>query len=470
MVDDAGFMSLFSGQSPDLISLAEDEARMLGSDVVEPEHLLLAFARRGRVRELLSDQSVGVAAVHAAVVGVAGVRDELVLGRLPRSRTSERVLRRAVEIAFDRGDRRPHDEHVLLALAEEERIRSILDELGLDDVRELVDEHYPPRDPPLSRQQATAELVQAALGERRREAHVPVPAFERFTIEARRSVRAAAETAALLEHRHVDPFHVLIGGLQVPDSLAARVLSPLWEQGELGSIGEAIDLAARIGPHPFHQATGIFSDVARRVVAEDALALAYRLGHEQISSGHLLLATLDSRDRTTEAMTRPHTQRLARTLMRSLPGAEQRSGDEDLAWIQFDILIRILVDGFRRILPPGWRVMGSARSDIHLNVPDSRSESDFQIRPGWIVAEGGTARHRLQHVTCWMLERLQAAVTQTTGRPWPETPDGATPRVHAQLIDDRYNPKLRLGYGDPEAPIATATGRDINLNMVVNTL
>jgi len=205
-------------------------------------------------------------------------------------------------------------------------------------------------------------------------------------------------------------------------------------------------------------------------VAEDALALAYRLGHEQISTGHLLLATLDSRDRTTEAMTRPHTQRLARSLIRSLPGAERRLGEADLAWIQFDVLTRMLVDGFRRILPPGWRVMGSARSDIHLRVPDSRSESDFQIRPGWIVAEDGTAPERLQRVTQWMLERLQAAVIATTGRPWPEAPDGATPDVHAELVDDRYNPKLRVGYGDPKSPVAAPAAHAIHLNMVISTL
>src|ERR1700761_3278430 len=78
-------MSLFGGDSPDLILLAEDEARMLGRSRVEPEHLLLAFSRRGRVRDLLGQRGVGARQVHAAVVGADGVGDELVLGRLPRS-------------------------------------------------------------------------------------------------------------------------------------------------------------------------------------------------------------------------------------------------------------------------------------------------------------------------------------------------------------------------------------------------
>ena len=377
------------------------------------------------------------------------------LGRLRRSRASEEVLLRAVAVAAERGERRPDGVHVLLALVDDGRVQAILDDLGLDDLRGLVDAQHPARGAPLSDAQARAELVKAAMAEESRPARPPVPAFERFTPDARRAVRAAAETAALLEHREVDPFHLLIGCLQVPDSFAARVLSPVWEDGELGAIGEAIDLASRYGPHPFHQATGIFSPAARQVVAEGALAVAYRFGHPQISTGHLLLAVLASQDRTTVMMTRPHTQRLARTLHRGLPGAEHEADEGALAWIQFDSLVRTLTLGFRRILPAGWTISGRARSDIHLRVPDSRSESDFQIRPGWIIAEPGPAPERLQRVTHWMLERLQAAVTHATGQPWPHSgKDEITP--YAKLIEDRYNPTLRLGYGDPQSPVSVA--------------
>ena len=393
--------------------------------------------------------------------------DELVLGRLPRSPASERVLQRAVEVAAERGARRPGSVHVLLALVEDDDVQAILGGLDLDDLVRLVDEHDPPR-AALSDEQARAELVRAAMQEQTRPTRAPVPAFERFTPDARRAVRAAAESAAVLEHREVDPFHLLIGCLQVPDSFAARVLSPIWEDGELGAVGEVIDMACRYGPHPFHQATGIFSPTARRVVAEGSLSLAYRLGHPQISTGHLLLAVLDSQDRTTTAITRPHTQRLARTLHQGLPGAEHGPDEGDLAWIQFDSLIQTLTLDFRRILPAGWTISGTARGDIHLRVPDSRSESDFQIRPGWIIAEPGPAPERLQRVAHWMLERLQAAVIDATGRPWPDIgEDRVTP--YAELIEDRYNPMLRLGYGDPRSPVAMALEHDLHLNMLIST-
>lgn len=102
-------------------------------------------------------------------------------------------------------------------------------------------------------------------------------------------------------------------------------------------------------------------------------------------------------------------------------------------------------------------------------VPDSQSESDFQIRLGWIVAEPGPAPERLQRVTHWMLERLQAAVIQATGRPWPDPPEDKAPPVYAQLIDDRYNPTLRVGYGSPPSPIATPVEHDLHLNMMLGT-
>jgi hypothetical protein len=460
-------VSLFGDNAPDLIVLAEDEARMLGRSRVEPVHLLLAFARQGRVEDLLGERGVSARVLHAAVLAGDGIGDELVLGRLPRSSASEEVLQRAVGVAAERGQRRPGSLDVLLALTGDDGVQAVLRDLDLDDLVRLVDERDPSR-ASRSDEQVRAELVRAALEDQTQPARAPVPAFERFTPDARRAIRAAAESAALLEHREVDPFHLLIGCLQVPDSFAARVLSPIWEDGELGAIGEAIDLACRYGPHPFHQATGIFSATARRVVAEGSLSVAYRLGHPQISTGHLLLAVLDSQDRTTAAITRPHTQRLARTLHRGLPGAECGVDEGALAWIQFDSLIRTLTAGFRRILPAGWTISGTARSGIHLRVPDSRSESDFQIRPGWIIAEPGPAPERLKRVAHWMLERVQAAVIDATGQPWPHSgEDRVTP--YAELIQDRYNPTLRLGYGDPQSPVVAPLEHDLHLNMMIST-
>ena len=442
---------------------------MVGCGRVEPEHVLLAFCRRGRGRDLIAQRSVHPPMLYDALVRIFGEGDEVLLGRIPRSARCLAVLDRAVVIGGQRGTTAPADLEVLLALAEDERAARVLAEAGIQDLAKLIDREHPDKRAPLDEATIRRELASAAMNDYARPLHAPVPAFERFSAEARRAVGAAAETAARLEHREVEPFHLLIGCLQVPNSLAARVLCDLWADGELGPTGEAVELARRMGPHPSHQATGRFSELARRVVAEDALAIAYRHGHPQITTGHLLLAVLDSRDPTTNRMTGPHTQRLARSVTRGLPGAEHASEpDHELDWIAFDWLMRTLLLEFRRILPAGWTIHGSSRSDIHIQVPASRSESDFQIRPGWITSQPGSGGQRLQRVTLWMLQQLQAAVSQTTEQPWPAAEDRQQPTPYAQIIPQRVNSPLRLGYGNPEAPALRVTSHDLLVHMIVH--
>lgn len=48
----------FTDQTYNLILLAQDESRMLGRGTVEPEHLLLALARRGNVEQLLAGHGI----------------------------------------------------------------------------------------------------------------------------------------------------------------------------------------------------------------------------------------------------------------------------------------------------------------------------------------------------------------------------------------------------------------------------
>ena len=355
----------------------------------------------------------------------------------------------------------------MLALAAQPDIAQLLDHLGLSDVSVVVDEHFPPRGGPVKDEMSRLQRVRTELGESHHQIHRIVPVFERFTGDARRAVRAALESASLMENREVDPFHLVIGCAQVADSFAGRALRSTFGDGELGPVDELIERAMRMGPPPFYQATGIFSDTARRVVAEDVVKWAYRAGDRQISTGHLLLAALDSQDRTTAAIAAPHTQRLARTLFRGLPGIEEGPDEGELAWIQFDFLLRILTLDFRRVLPPGWTVFGSARGSIHLAAPGAPVEPGFAIRPGWIIAELGPGPHRLIKVTRWMLERLQAAVMEATGAPWPSGPEQDLVTPYAEIVPDRFNPTLRLGYGDPQAPTLQVLQRDQLVNMIV---
>jgi Clp amino terminal domain, pathogenicity island component len=206
-------VSFFSSGADDLLRLAEDEARMLGQDRVEPEHMLSAFCRRDRGHHLIAQQSVRPRAVHAAMVRTYGQGDGLLLGRIPRSPGSRAVLERAVMIGAERGMAHPIDVEVLLALAEDKRAGRVLVGAGIQDLVGLIDHEYPATGAPVDEATLRRELLSAALAEGRQPLRVPVAAFERFTGEARRAVGAAAETAARLEHREVDPFHLLIGCL-----------------------------------------------------------------------------------------------------------------------------------------------------------------------------------------------------------------------------------------------------------------
>ena len=125
-------------------------------------------------------------------------------------------------------------------------------------------------------------------------------------------------------------------------------------------------------------------------MAERALSYAYRRGDPWIGTGHLLLATLDARDRTVDRIvgsgamgSGPVHDRLARTLMRALPGGEHPTGEVDGGGvISFDLLIRMpRQTGFANSSQRDGSCMPSGRSGgFRLRVPNSRSEEDLRDR------------------------------------------------------------------------------------------
>jgi Clp amino terminal domain, pathogenicity island component len=477
-------LDVFHPRARELIVLAEDEARMLGRPVVEPEHLLLALTRCGTVRWLFAECGVSGSDVHAAIVRASGVGDDLVLGAVPRSSATDAVLERAVDLAAERGELDPGGEHLLLALALAGcgNVRTILGELGIDDAVTLVDSASPARPPPISAEQLKQHLVRVGVRSGTWRPDPIAPMFERYTAEAQRAIRAACEAAALLEHLYVQPLHLLLGCLHVPDSLAARVLDAELAPSDMGTLGEAMERARMYGPNPAHQATGIFTARARRIVAQDAFSYAYRHDHLSIGTGHLLLATLDAEDRAIDRIvgsglmgSGPVHDRLARALTRALPGDEHPTDRVlDGEVICFDVLIRMLTAEFTRIAPPGWELHGSARSGgVRLKVPDSRSEEDFAVHLEWIVAEDGPARDRLVRATHRALQDLQAAIVEHDRRPWPGDRSSGQPErseVHAEIVGDHVNPMLRLWYGDPDKPTLEVTSTPIYLTSVIHDL
>jgi ATP-dependent Clp protease ATP-binding subunit ClpA len=312
-----GSIGWFTDQAYNAILLAQDEARMLGHPLVEPCHLLLAAARYGNVQGLLARAGITAGAIHAEVVRTIGYGSELVVGRVARSSSGDAVLARAIAAAAERGISDPSTEHLLLGVTGDERAAAVLRELGLANTTALVDAAYPDRRPALD----PSDAARRALVGRARSAPRPgpmPPVFERFTIEARGVIVDAVERARELENEYVTLDHLLLALLGSRNGLAASIGAR--HRRELDSwTAHAIELLG-VGPS---RATGIFSDTARRLLAEDVLKVAHRFGHQALGTGHLFLAVVESTDATEIALRDfVDLDRLATDIADALPGDE----------------------------------------------------------------------------------------------------------------------------------------------------
>ncbi len=277
----------FTDQACNAILLAADEARMLSHPRIDPEHLLLAAARRGNVERTLAGQRTGARAIYDAIVQIKGFGGELELAPR-RSPASEQVLRRAVTAAAARGVLGPGTEHLLIALGDHELPARILAELGVASAQVLVDadQGLPPIGPAVDH--ALLERRAAQLAARGMEPPSPgpiPPVFERFTAQARAAINAGAEYARRADDRWVEPAHLLFGVLDAEAGVAAAVRTRYgWHRPP-----------AQTAQPPAYspRATGIFTPEARRIVAEDVLIIAERLDHRALTTGHVLLAILE---------------------------------------------------------------------------------------------------------------------------------------------------------------------------------
>jgi ATP-dependent Clp protease ATP-binding subunit ClpA len=304
----------FTDQAYNLILLADDEARMMSHTAVEPEHLLLASARRGNAERLLGGEGIA-RAIHDQILQISGFGDKLKL-RPERSPASEAVLRRAVLAAADRGILGPSTEYLLLALGEQEFPARILGELGFTDIRALVDAAYPVTRPPLDDALLQRRAAQLATRGRTPPRPGPIPPiFERFTSQARDAINAGIEHARKLDAPYVEVAHLLYGILDSKTGVVATVRSRHnWD----------LPPAQFVQP-PYPRATDIFSDDARRIVAEDVLLIAERLSQRPITTGHLLIAILESPDEHTSEITNslPDVREISAAVIDAVPSDEE---------------------------------------------------------------------------------------------------------------------------------------------------
>src|SRR5262245_22154552 len=327
----------FTDQAYNAILLAADEARMLSHPWVEPEHLLLAAARYGSVESLLAGEGIDARAIHDVITAIKGFGGQLEL-RPRRSPASEQVLRRAVTAAAARGVLGPSTERLVIALGDQELTARILAGLGISSAQALVDGHYPVTRPPVAH--AIVERRAAQLGAQAAEPPSPgpiPPIFERFTAQARAAINAGIQYAREVNDLRVEPAHLLFGVLSAKSGVVATVRTRHGWHIPPGQFTPPRypGVPGRFTPDPEHenvfiwtqppylQATDIFSPGARRIVAEDVLIVAERLGHRALTTGHVLIAILERPDEyTSDIISSVPGIREITAIIGALPGQE----------------------------------------------------------------------------------------------------------------------------------------------------
>jgi ATP-dependent Clp protease ATP-binding subunit ClpA len=327
-------IEVFTDQAYNLILLAEDEARMLGQTTVQPEHLLLALARRGNVESLLERRDLTASDIHAAIVRAGGLGEELVLGPVPRSAATAAALARAIAAAADRGMQGPSSEHVLLGLADDPAASAILREVGIEEPVALVNEVYPPRRRPLPAEEVRRYAARLAIVHQAPQPGPIAPVFERFTSQARAAFLAADRSA---EDVYIEPFHLLLGLLQVADGVAAKALATheltlARARSRTGNHRPSPSPFRRFPPRQYpppqeDEIFGIPTEATRQVLSEESLRRAHAYGHAAIGTGHLLLGLIDIDDaNVSAALGGPDAaQGICATVVDLLPGDEVTS-------------------------------------------------------------------------------------------------------------------------------------------------
>jgi ClpA/ClpB-like protein len=171
-----------------------------------------------------------------------------------------------VVAATARGVLWPDTEHLLIALGEQELPARILAELGVSSAEALVDASYP---------------------------------VDRLPVDH-----------ALIEGRAAQ---IAAHGVEPPRP------GPIKYQPD-----PEHDNAFTYVQPPYAPATGIFTPEARRIVAEDVLIIAERIGHPALTTGHVLLAILERYDYLTIDFINalPPIREITAAVTDALPGQE----------------------------------------------------------------------------------------------------------------------------------------------------
>ena len=215
-----------------------------------------------------------------------GMGDDLVLGAVPRSRATDAVLERAVDVAAARarGANGPSSEHILLGTRRERGPAGVGDSRRCrGSGRRCARRRH---DPGERRTAVSPErlkqwlLASGGCGSSCSGAGAPVPpVFERYTAEAQRAVRAASETAALAGAplRRAIAFAARLPA-RVRELGLRACLRANWPKAIWGPSARRWSARGCTVRAPTARRPASSPPAAREIVAERALSYAYRRG------------------------------------------------------------------------------------------------------------------------------------------------------------------------------------------------
>jgi ATP-dependent Clp protease ATP-binding subunit ClpC len=116
--------------------------------------------------------------------------------------------------------------------------------------------------------------------------------FEKFTDRARRAVVLAQQEARQLNHNYVGTEHILLGLIREGDGAAAKALAALGFSPDDGRREAGASIGAGKEQPPAH----IPFTLRTKKVLELAMPEAQQLGHDYVSTEHILLALIREGD------------------------------------------------------------------------------------------------------------------------------------------------------------------------------
>jgi ATP-dependent Clp protease ATP-binding subunit ClpA len=269
----------FTEKATKAVMLAQEEARRLGHNFIDPDQIFLGLLGEGTgvAAKVLKSIGVNLKDARIAVEKMIGRGSGFVAVEIPFTPRSKRVLEYSLEEARQLESNYISTEHLLLGLIREgEKVGvRVFEHLGVDlsQVRTQV----------IRMLNETPKFI---AGSSSAPAHIP--SLHLFTAEAIKVIMLAQEEARHLGHNYVGTEQILLGLIAEETGIAAKVLKSMGVN--LNDARIAVEKV--IGKGSGFVAVEIpFTPHTKRVLQRSFIK-ASQLGHSYISTEHLLLALI----------------------------------------------------------------------------------------------------------------------------------------------------------------------------------